>query len=110
MFDEFENEEMNSKDEAKLLERYEEMIKQNGHAFFDEDEFDEIIAIYTDSRSFSKALKAAELALDQHPYSVIFLVRQAQLYGASNQIHKAFDVLSKAESFEPNNEEIWVTR
>jgi lipopolysaccharide biosynthesis regulator YciM len=103
MFDEFENEENSSLDAAKLLERYEEMIKKNSHAFFDEDEFDEIIAIYTDSRAFPKALRAAELALDQHPYSVIFLVRQAQLYGASNQIHKAFEVLSKAESFEPNN-------
>lgn len=86
------------------------MIKYNSNTFFDEDEFDEIIAMYTDNRAIPKALKAAEIALDQHPYSIIFLVRQAQLYGAFNQIHKAFEILSRAEAFEPNNEEIWVTK
>ena len=110
MFEEFEHEEQSGHDSAKLLERYEQMIKFNSSAFFDEDEFDEIIAIYTDNRAISKALKAAEIAFSQHPYCVVFLVRQAQLLGASNQIHKAFELLSRAEAFEPDNEEIWVTK
>ena len=99
-----ENDDYGSEKDVKiLLDKYELMLKQNEQYFFDVYEFEELINCYIDEkRNITKALQVCILAIGQHPYSVVFLIRQAQLYGSLNNIHKAMESISKAELMEPS--------
>jgi tetratricopeptide (TPR) repeat protein len=113
-FDDFdENDGMDNSAQAnsdKLLEQYERKIARNESVYFEEDEFEEIIVRLSERKDIKNALQAAKTALSIHPFSAILMIRQAQLFGFSNQIKKAFDLLSVAESFEPANENIFLTK
>ena len=80
-----------------LLNKFEEMLKKNTQYFFDVEEFEEIIDSLIEERNISKALKACKLAISQHPFTISLLIKQAQLFVASNNIKKALEILNKAE-------------
>jgi tetratricopeptide (TPR) repeat protein len=109
MLEEFSGDE-SPKDLQELLGRFEEMLRLENSYYFEEDDIDELVLHFTENKDFTKAIEAVQLGLRQHPFSTGFLVRKAQLLGASNQVTKAFEALAEAENFDPNNEEIYITR
>src|SRR3954469_7720507 len=82
------------------VERYEEMIRNQDQYFFDAQAFENIIDYYIEKNDPIKALQVVEYAISQHPFAVIFLIKQAQLYVVTNQLSEAFSCLDKAEILE----------
>ena len=107
-FDDFEERDKNDAD--ALQNKFEILLKDNASVYFEEDEFDELIIRFSENQKIDLAMKAASLGLAQYPFSTQLMIRQAQLYGVSDQALKAFELLDAAEMFEPGNEEIQVTR
>ncbi len=92
------------------LERFEKMLRRNERYFFDTNDFEDLLNHYISINDNGKALKVTNCAIEQHPYSVLFIIRKAQLLSAANQQHKALDVIAKAESLDPSNTEMYITK
>src|SRR6476661_7111380 len=99
-----------SEDPKMSVERYEEMIRNHDQYFFDSQAFENIIDYYIDKNDPIKALQVVEYAVSQHPFAVIFFIKQAQLFVATNQFDKAFDALNKAEILESSESDIYTIR
>lgn len=94
----------------ELVERFEKMMRENARYFFDVDEFEEIMDYYLDSGKFKAAFAVLDIAKSQHPYSLDFSLREAELLAITNQPEKAMTVLSRVEYLEGGNPDFYLTR
>ncbi|MCE3279110.1 MAG: tetratricopeptide repeat protein [Bacteroidetes bacterium] len=99
------NEPKGAKHILQLVDRYEEMVLNNKHYFFDSEQFEDIIDYYIDKNNPKKSLQVIEFAIGQYPFSTVFFLRKAQILAATNQSQKALEILSFVESMEPSNAE-----
>ncbi len=92
-----EEEFLNNDDQQKQIrysiERYEEMIRNKDAYFFDVDAFVNIVDYYIERNDPVKALQVIEYAKDQHPDSVEFLLREAQLLAMVERFDDALYIL-----------------
>jgi tetratricopeptide (TPR) repeat protein len=93
-----------------LIIRYEEMVDQELVGFFDVDEFENITDFYFETGNIPKALATTEHAIGQHPYSVIFLIKRAQLLTVHDRIDEAIIEVKKAEILDPESSELKITK
>jgi len=93
-----------------LIDRFEEMLINNKHYFFDATEFECIIDYYFDKNNIDKAVQSIDCALAQYPFSSVFYLRKAQMLAASNRSQKALEILSYVESIDPSNTELYMTK
>src|SRR6476619_4318871 len=98
-------------------ESIDELLKQyyslkNGHTsiFFEEDAFEKIIDYFDDQEDLSKALEAAETAIEYYPYSGSLLIRKADLLLATRKYKEALDVLEKAELFDATDINLYILK
>ena len=106
-----EEDHFSSKDKTReIVNRFEKMLKNDEHYFFDVDDFEDIIEYYIEESNARKALKVIDFALLQHPDSFILLLRKAQLLAATNKPQKSLDLLGKLENIEPTNLEVHLTK
>src|SRR3990172_7969963 len=94
----------------ELIKRFEELLANNTRSFFDSDEFDILIDYFLTANQYPKAMKAVDLALEQYPFSIDFLIRKAQLLSANKETRKALEFLTQAETIDPIHPEIFMTR
>ena len=69
-----------SKEFAGVLKRYKQMLTEQRTEFFDVADFEFIADQYIDKSQFSNALQACEIALRQHPNSIIVKIKKAQIF------------------------------
>lgn len=93
-----------------LLDRFEQMLKDNTSVYFESEEFEEIINFYLDTGNLKLAKRAIDEALNQYPSDYIFALKQAQYLAASNHEQAALEILSLIEKLEPHDAEIYFTR
>ncbi len=93
-----------------LINRFESMVKDENMGFFDVEEFENITDYYFETGNIQKALITTEHAINQHPYSVIFHVKRAQLLTAHDMIDEAVEEVKKAEALGPNSSELYITK
>lgn len=107
----FEDEEFYSGENIKEnINRFEKMLKENEQYFFDVSAFEDILDFYLEINNAKKAFRLIEIATLQHPDSAIILLRKAQLLASDNKPQKALEILSKLESIEPFNVEVYLTK
>lgn len=92
------------------VERFEEMLNKNASYFFDVDVFEYLAEHYLEDGNLSFALKALEIGISQHPSSAIIILRKAQLHTSTGRIRSGHELLNHAESLDPKNDEIYLTR
>jgi tetratricopeptide (TPR) repeat protein len=80
-----------------LLDNYRSLRAGNSHHFIDEDAFETIINFYDDREQLSKALEAAQFAVEQFPYSANLLIKKADLLIANGKYKLALKTLEQAE-------------
>jgi tetratricopeptide (TPR) repeat protein len=95
-----------SKEFAGVLKRYKQMLTEQRMEFFDVADFEFIADQYIDKSQFSNALQACEIALRQHPHSMIVKIKKAQVYLSQLKIKKAIQLLKHLEEIENTNPEV----
>ena len=92
-FDKYDN-----NDVSLLITKFELMLDQNNSFYFDVEELEDIIEYYIDKNNLKKAYKAVLFAGEQHPNSVVFILRKAQLFASSNKTQKALELFEKQKN------------
>src|SRR3954465_14362837 len=105
-----EEEEFDHHEEEQLIQqsvqRYEEMLRQKDEYFFDVDAFISIIDNYIEKNDPVKSMEVIEYATHQHPSSVEFLLKKAQILAMTSQPQRALMILEQAEMLAPNEADL----
>lgn len=93
----------------ELLKIYNNL--RNGYAgFIEEDAFEKIIDYYDEKEELSKAMEAADTALEYFPFSSLLLIKKADLLLATRKYHKALEILEKAELFDAKDINLFILK
>ncbi|HEX6334848.1 MAG TPA: tetratricopeptide repeat protein [Flavisolibacter sp.] len=84
----------------ELLKSYFDLKNGVSSVFLEEEAFEKIIDYFDEQEDLSKALEAAETAIEYFPYSAPLLIKKADLLLASRKYYKALEILEKAELFD----------
>lgn len=102
MFEDFEQED---KEVLSLIEEYE----KKKSSFFSQEDFEQILSYYEEKSNFDKVFEVTNLAIEQYPFSVEFLLRKANILLIKGKKDEAILVLNKALKFDPLNIDIQVS-
>ncbi len=106
-----ENPYRHDRDELKeLLRQFENLRSGQSHSYLDEEAFEKIIDHFDDRDEISKALEAAEMAMEQYPYSASLMVKKADLLIASRRYIDALRLLEQAEILDSSDIDIYILK
>ncbi len=91
------------------LNRFENMIEIGDAYYFDSEILEQIIDFYVIKNQFSKALKAIEFGLEQHPNHFAFNLKKAQIFSSNGQLKDSLLILQHLEKLDSYNTEVYVT-
>jgi len=94
----------------ELLNQYENLRSGRQHSFLEEDAFERIIDHFDEKDQLSKAMEAAEIGIEQFPYSSVLMIKMADLLLASRKYREALDILEKAELFDSNDINLFILK
>lgn len=90
-------------DLKELIRQFEKMRDGRTHDFLDEDSFEMIIDYFDDRNELKTALVAADLAVEQFPFSALLLLKKADLLIEARRYQEALSQLEKADAFDPGD-------
>lgn len=79
----------------ELLWQYENCKNGHHHSFIEEEAFEKIINYFEEKEELSKALEAADIAIEQYPYSSILLIRKADILLDVRRYRAALEILDR---------------
>lgn len=94
----------------ELIRQYENLKSGRSHSFIDEESFEKIIAYYEEKEELSKALEAAETAIEQYPFSSTILIRKADLLLDLRRYRAALEVLDRASLFGDSDINLYILK
>ncbi len=94
----------------ELLRQYENLKTGRSHSFIDEEAFEKIINYFEEKEELSRALEAAEMAIEQYPYSSTLLIRKADLLLDVRRYRAALEVLDHAALFGDHDINLYILR
>lgn len=99
------------KDEIrKLVKQFQNLKAGRGNSFLDEDAFEKIIDHFDDEEDLPQALEAAEMGIEQYPYSAMLLIKKADLLIATRRYYEALEILSHAELLDSNDINLYILK
>ncbi|MCY7421322.1 MAG: tetratricopeptide repeat protein [Chitinophagaceae bacterium] len=99
------------KDELReLLNQYDNLKSGRQHTFLEEEAFERIIDHFDEKDQLPKALEAAEIGIEQFPFSSVLLIKMADLLLASRKYSDALEILEKAELFDSNDINLFILK
>jgi tetratricopeptide (TPR) repeat protein len=101
----FEEEELLS-----AINRFEEMLKDSTHKYFDVHELEGIINYYINRNNFTKAATAAEYGYKLFPASTIIQLKIAQLLLDRGKLNESMNILDRLEQIEGANYEVFILK
>ena len=100
----------NNEENSELVNRYEEMLKNNTQYFFDVSEVESIIDYYMDSNKSNTAFHVVEIAAQQHPSSLNIQLKKAQVLLDKGHGLQALKVIEKVERIESSNSDVYLLK
>ncbi len=94
----------------ELLMQYQNLKQGMSHSFLEEDAFERIIDYYDEKDDLSEAMEAAEIALEQFPYSSMLMIKMADLLLATRKYQEALNILETAELFDSNDVNLYILK
>lgn len=94
----------------ELLNQYENLKSGRQHSFLEEDAFERIIDYFDEKDQLSKAMEAAEIGIEQFPFSSVLMIKMADLLLASRKYSDALDILEKAELYDSNDINLYILK
>ena len=100
----------NNEEIRELIRQFQNLRSGRSHSFLDEEAFEKIIDYFDDEEDLPQALEAAELGIEQYPYSSNLLIKKADLLIATRQYYEALNVLSHAELLDSNDINLYILK
>src|ERR1017187_1851604 len=94
----------------ELLKQYGALRNGRKHSFLDEECFEKIIDHYDGKEEFNQALEAAELGIEQYPYSSVLLIRKADLLIATRKYFDALQILERASLLDSTDINLYILK
>ncbi len=94
----------------ELLQQFENLKIGRQHSFLEEDAFERIIDYFDDKDELSKAMEAADLAIEQFPYSSVLMIKKADLLLAGRKYWDALEILERAELFDSGDINLFILK
>jgi tetratricopeptide (TPR) repeat protein len=94
----------------ELLRQYGALKNGRKHSFLDEECFEKIIDHYDGKEEFAQGLEAAELGIEQYPYSSVLLIRKADLLIATRKYYDALQVLERASLLDATDINLYILK
>lgn len=94
----------------ELLRQYENLKNGRGNSFLEEESFEKIVNYFEEREEMDKGLEAADLAIEQYPYSSSLLIRKADLLLAAHRYRDALEVLDHASIFDSSDINLYILR
>jgi tetratricopeptide (TPR) repeat protein len=95
------------KEESEIIKRFENSIKNGSlSSYFSEEEFEMILELYIEKEQNRKVVAAADIGLNQYPYSTELRLSKAQALTNLQDFDNALKVLNEAETFQPMDEQV----
>ncbi len=99
------------KEEMKeLLRQFDNLRAGKQHSFLEEDAFERIIDHFDEKDELAHAMTAAELGIEQFPYSSVLMIKKADLLLASRKYVEALDILERAELFDSSDINLFILK
>ena len=95
-----------SKEFAGVVKRYKKMLSDEQMGFFDVSDFEYIADHYIDKNQLTNALQVCEIAVSQHPHSMVVKIKKAQVLLGQLKTEKALDLLKMLAEVESTNPEV----
>ncbi len=95
-----------SKEFAGVVKRYKKMLSEEQMGFFDVSDFEHIVDHYIEKNQLTNALQACEIAISQHPHSLIVKIKKAQVLIGQLKTDKALSLLKMLAEIESTNPEL----
>lgn len=100
----------NREEIRELLKRYDNLKNGRQHSFIEEDAFEKIIDYYQEKEDLTRASEAADLAMEQYPYSSILMIKKADILLASRNYRKALDILEQASLLDSGDINLYILK
>ena len=94
----------------ELLQQYSNLKNGKSHSFIEEDGFERIVDYFDEKEQFKEALEAANLAIDQYPYSGALLIKKADLLISLRKYKDALTILDQAELFDSTDTSLYILK
>jgi len=94
----------------ELLRQFENLKTGRNHSFIEEESFEKIIDYFDDREDVPKALEAAELGIEQYPYSSTLIIKKADLLLATRHYQTALILLEQAELLDSRNINLYILK
>jgi tetratricopeptide (TPR) repeat protein len=99
------------KEELKeLLRQFQNLKAGRSHSFLYEEDFEKLIDHFDDIEELTQGLEAAEIAVEQFPFSAMLHIKKADLLIATRQYHEALNVLNHAEVLDHNDINLYILK
>ena len=93
-----------------LVGRFEKMMKDDEHYFFDVDEYEEIIDYYLYTNDIRKAKSCIHFALDQHQGNINLLLKKAQFFVNAGKTDMALNILAELDIVDSSETEVHLAK
>jgi len=97
-------------DLERLVRRYETQLREGSVAFLELDYFLLLIDHYEQQQKLPQALRVLRYAIEQHPFSAVLYIRQAQCLIELERFREALDALAQAKTYEPSNIDLYLAQ
>lgn len=99
-----------SRDIQELMQRYHNLKNGRGNAYIEEDDFEKIIEHLDDKDEISEAILAANMALDQYPFSALLMIKKADLLLATRKYKEALQLLDTAALYDHKDMNLFILK
>jgi tetratricopeptide (TPR) repeat protein len=98
------------RDIQELMQRYHNLKNGRGNAYIEEDDFEKIIEHLDDKDEISEAILAANMALDQYPFSALLMIKKADLLLATRKYKEALQLLDTAALYDHKDMNLFILK
>src|SRR3954464_7781019 len=100
----------NREEIRELLRQYQNLKAGRSNSYLDEDAFEKVIDYYDDLEDLAKAIEAADIGIEQYPFSSLLLIKKADLFIATRRYHEALDILQQAEVLDSSDIHLYILK
>jgi tetratricopeptide (TPR) repeat protein len=94
----------------ELVKQFQNLKAGRGNSFLEEEAFEKIIDYFDDVEDLPQALEAAEMGIEQYPYSSALLIKKADLLIATRHYNQALEILNHAELLDSNDINLYILK